>query len=228
MASLAEVKALLEEARTGIRRQYAALKERLKLSDATFEQLVTLLADENLLMQEHFSRCAVDTKCDVNDRSRRAPYDAHSEEYLALVGAGKLDAFSQFRNSVAERDAVIQLRGRLPDSNFLAQAEAEQLIVALADERARYQREATENGTKVRGWGTQLGMLMYTEDSGSPDQYVLEATQYSQRLRARAAAVLTPAQYAAYVQMQEELLAQLTASLRPAQRKGSLASIRSS
>lgn len=222
--------ALLDEAKAGVRRQYARLKEQLKLSAATFEELVTLLADENLLIQEHFSRCAVDPRCDMNDPSRRTPYDAHSQEFLALLGTERIEAFTAFRGSIGERDAVIQLRGRLPDSSFLPEAQAEQLITVLADERERYQREASAQGAKVGGWGTQLGMLMYIQDSGSVDQYVIEATKYSDRLRTRAASVLSPAQLAAYAQMQDELLAQMASYLRPtpAPRKGNSATIRSS
>jgi len=223
--------AMLDEARAGVRRQYSRLKEQLKLSDATFEQLVTLLADESLLMQEHYNRCAVDPRCNQDDPSRRAPYDAHSAEYLALLGADGIEAFTAFRGSIGERDAVIQLRGRLPDKNFLPESQAELLITALADERARYQREASEQGAKVGGWGTQLGMLMYIQDSGSVDQYIIEATTYSQRLRSRAASVLSPVQLAAYVQMQDELLAQMATYLRPtppAPRKANTSTLRSS
>ena len=66
------------------------------------------------------------------------------------------------------------------------------------------------------GWGTNLGMIFYSGDSNSIDQRLTEAAQYSQRMRLRAAAVLSPAQLAAYNQMQDELLAQMAAYLRPA------------
>lgn len=220
--------ALLQEARTGVRRQYDRLKKDLKLSDATFEQLVTLLAEENLQMQEHFARCAIDPRCNPNDPSRRAPLDSRNEEILALLGAQGAEALTTFRGSIGERDTVIQLRGRLADSHFLPESQAEQLISALADEREQFKQEAEQSGASVRGWGTQLGMLWYTDDSGSVDQYVAEATQYSQRLRARAAAVLTPAQLAAFVQLQEELLAQLAAYVKPPARKANMASVRPS
>src|SRR5205085_12496039 len=62
---------LLEEQRTVIRRQYEKLKDRLKLDDSTFEQLVSLLAEEQLQVQEHWSRCAVDSQCDP--RNQRNP-----------------------------------------------------------------------------------------------------------------------------------------------------------
>jgi len=223
----AQRSAMLDEAKVGIRRQYAKLKEQLKLSDTTFEQVVTLLAEETLQIQEEFSRCAVDPQCNANDPSRRNAYVDRSQEFLAVLGANDIEAFNQFRSSIGERDQVIQLRGRLPDSHFLPEAQAERLISALAEERKLFQQESDQRGASVRGWGTQLGMLFYSDDSSSADQQVAEATQFSQRMRARAAGVLSPAQLAVYVQMQDELLTQLTASLRPPARKGNSAPARS-
>ena len=69
---------------------------------------------------------------------------------------------------------------------------------------------------------------MYTEDSGIPDQFIVEATQYSQRLRNRASSILTPAQLAAYTQMQNELIAMFTANQRPPQRQNKSSVVRSS
>jgi hypothetical protein len=209
--------AMLEEQRSAVRRQYEKLQERLKLSDAEFSQLVTLIAEEQLQLQMNWARCAADPACDP-----RKPPD-HSidrtQEYQAMLGSEGAEAFTKFRQSIVEREAVIQLRGRLPDTDFLPESQAEKLIVALGEERERFSQEATTRGAKATGWGNNLGMLMYTEDSGLTEQFVAEATQYSQRLRARAAGVLTPAQLAAYVQMQEELLAMFTANVRPPSRQ---------
>ena len=219
--------ALLDETRTGIRRQYSRLKEQLKLSDATFEQLVTQLAEETLQLQEQFARCAVDPQCNVNDPTRRSEHVDHTQEYLALLGANGNEALTQFRNSIGERDQVAQLRGRLPDNNFLPEVQAEQLIKALSDERNLYQQELAQRGVSSKAWGTQLGMVYYPADSGSAEQQVADAQQYIQRMRARAATVLSPAQLAAYTQMQDELLAQLATFLRPPVRKANSVAARS-
>ena len=219
--------ALLDETKTGFRRQYSRLKEQLKLSDATFEQLVTQLAEETLQLQEQFARCAVNPQCNVSDPSRRSEYVDHTQEYLALLGANGNEAFTQFRNSIGERDQVAQLRGRLPDNNFLPEAQAEQLIKVLSDERNLYQQELAQRGVSSKAWGTQLGMVYYPADSGSAEQQVVDAQQYIQRMRARAAAVLSPAQLAAYAQMQDELLAQLATFLRPPVRKANSVAARS-
>jgi hypothetical protein len=209
--------AMLEEQRSIVRRQYAKLQERLKLSDAEFSELVAVIAEEQLQLQMNWARCAADPACDT-----RKPPD-HSmdrtQDYQALLGSEGVEAFTQFRKSIVEREAVIQLRGRLPDTSFLPESQAEKLIMALAEERENFSREATARGAKATSWGTNLGLLLYTEDSGLTEQYIAEATQYSQRLRTRAASVLTPAQLAAYVQMQEELLAMFTTNVRPPSRQ---------
>jgi hypothetical protein len=210
---------LLDEARVSVRRQYSRLKEQLKLSDSTFDQLVTLLAEQNLAGQERWARCAVDPGCDIRDASRLPPMDDRTQELLALLGGDGLDSFNEYRDSIGERDAVAQFRGRLSDASYLPEAQAEQLIAALADERERYAREAAQRGVRLTGWGTNLGMIMYPDGIGSIEQQLAEAALYSRRMQDRAAIMLSPEQLAAYRQMQEELLAQMAAYLRPAPRK---------
>lgn len=206
--------ALVDEQKTAVRRQYARLKDQLKLSDGKFEQLVTTLAEQNLQAQEKWARCAIDATCDPKDESRMR-MDDRTQELLALLGQDSFEEFTSFRETLQERDAVAQLRGRLTDSLFLPQAQAEQLVAALADERKRYVQETTARGSSLSGWGTNLGMIMYPEDAVTIEARLAEAAQYSQRLRTRAATVLSAAQLAAYMQMQDELLAQMAAFLRP-------------
>jgi hypothetical protein len=136
---------------------------------------------------------------------------------MALLGPDHMDDFTQYQTSLGEREAVIQLRGRLSDANNLRDSQAEQLVAALSDERARYQREAMQRGTSVSGWGTgQLGMLFYAGDSNSIDERLANAAQYSRRLHDRAATVLSPQQLAVFDQMQKELLAAMKATMSPA------------
>ena len=208
--------ALLAGERANVRRQYARLREQLKLSDSTFGQLVDLLAEQQLQGQETYLRCAADPACNAEDNFKRHPIDDHSQELAALLGADQVDDLTKYQASLPERDSVAQLRGRLSDSISLRDDQAEALVLALADERDRYQKETAARGSKPDGWGTNLGMIWYSSDSNSIDQRLAEAAQYSQRLRERAGAVLSAAQLAAFNQMQDELLAQMAAYLRPA------------
>jgi hypothetical protein len=202
----------LDEARSAARRQYSALKEKLGLSNARFEQLVDLVAQQNLKAQELWARCALNANCDP--KSPR-PMDDRSPELAALLGAGNMDSFNAYRDALMERDAVAQFRGRLSDAQFLPQAQSEQLIAALAEERKLFAQEAGQRGTELTAIITPLGTLWYPADAGSVDVQLAEAAAYSQRMRARAAGVLSPAQLAAFIQMQEELLAQLATMIRP-------------
>lgn len=214
----AQHQAQLEEARAGVRRQYGRLKEQLKLSDEKFEQIVSVIAEQNLQGQERWARCAVDAACDAGN-PRTGEVDDRSQELLALLGPEHIEEFNRYRGTLGERDAVAAFRGRLSDSQFLPQAQAEQLIATLAQERERYAQEVQQSGSALRGWGTNLGMVWYPDSAGSPDAQLAAALQYTERMRSRAAAVLTPAQLAAYVQMQQELLAQMASMLRPPPRK---------
>jgi len=209
---------LVEESRSSLRRQYEGLQKRLNLDAATFDQLLTELAEQNLQPQEAYFRCVVDPKCDL-DAYQRRPNSAEDRnaQLLALLGPEKLEQFTDYRDSLGERESVVQLRGRLNESTRLRDDQAEQLVAALSDERSRYVDELSQRGASVSGWGTgQLGMLMYPTDSGSIDQRLSDAAHFSQRLQGRAAALLSPEQLAVFVQMQKELLASMATYMRPA------------
>jgi hypothetical protein len=210
----AQRQAQLDEARSAVRRQYEPLKEKLGLGKDKFEQLVSLVAEQNLDAQAHWARCAVDPNCEPNN-PRPGTMDDRSQEYLALLGADRVDDFNRFRDALMERDSVAHFRGRLSDAQFLPQSQAEQLIAALANERQLYSQESDQRGVQLRALGTPLGTIWYPADAGSIDEQLAGAALYSQRVRDRAAAVLSPAQHAAFVQMQDELLAQLASFIRP-------------
>lgn len=209
--------ALLEETRSSLRRQYEPLQQKLRLDSATFEQLLTVLAEQQLQPQEKYFRCIADTECDLANFGRNgAIVDDRSGELLSLLGENDVDELKNYTNSLHERETVVQLRGRLDDASNLRDTQAEQLVAALSEERVRFGKEAAQRGTTINGWGTpQLGMLYFSGDSNSLDQRFTEAAQYSQRLRDRAAAVLTPKQLAAFAQIQDELLATMRASMLP-------------
>lgn len=213
---------LVEETRTSLRRQYEGLQKRLNLDAATFDQLLTELAEQNLQPQEAYFRCVVDPKCDLDAFQQRPPaLEDRSAQMLALLGPEKFEQFKGYRETMGERESVVQLRGRLDESARLRDDQAEQLVAALSDERTRYVDEMKLRGATVSGWGMgQLGMLMYPTDSGSIDQRLSDAAQFSQRLQGRAAALLSPEQLAVFAQMQKELLAAMAAYMRPTPGEG--------
>ena len=133
--------ALLTDARAGMRRQYARLREQLKLGDSTFEQLVTMMAEQSLQSQEIYFRCASDPACKAAEHFKQHPVDDHSQELLAMLGADKAEALTKYQASLPERDAVAQLRGRLTETNAIRDEQAEKLVLALAEERDAIRRK---------------------------------------------------------------------------------------
>jgi len=208
---------VLEETRSNLRRQYEPLRQKLKLDSATFEQLLTVLAEQQIQPQEKYFRCLADPDCDLANFGRSGNVvDDRSGELLSLLGSDAFNELRDYTNSLGDRETVTQLRGRLNDSNTLRDSQADQLVAALTEERTRYQKEVTQRGATVSGWGTpQLGMLYFSGDSSSIEQRLSEAAQYSRRLRERAATVLSPQQLAAFAQLQDELLATMRASMLP-------------
>jgi len=205
---------LLEESRLRLRRQYAALQEKLKLDANTYEQLLTVLAEQELVPQERYLRCVADPKCDMKDLQRRSyPGDDRSAEISALLGENE-DEFTRYRDTMGDREAVAQLRGRLNESDALRDEQAEKLVAALSDENKRYRDEITQRGGTLNGWGTPMGMLYFSGDSNSVEQRLSDATAYSRRMRDRAATVLTTQQLKVFSQIQEELLAAMRATMR--------------
>jgi hypothetical protein len=199
---------LIANARPGIESQYSRLKDRLKLDSATFDQLVDLIAEETLEQQANYYRCVVDTSCDL---SRMKPPRDRSDELQALLG-DDYSKFKSYREALPEWQSVVQLRGRLPESLPLRDSDAERLMNALSEERGRFTTESSQNGASTRGWGNGTGMLWYAGDGGA-DQQLASARQYSDRMRQRAASVLSAEQLRFFVQMQEEMLAQLASFL---------------
>jgi hypothetical protein len=200
---------LLKAARAGLESQYSRLRDKLKLDTNTFNQLVDVLAEEQLEQQANYFRCLLTPDCDT---SKMVPPRDHSDEYLALLGADKYEDFKGYRNAIPEWQSVVQLRGRLSEANYLNDSNAERLMSALSAERQRYVTESNQAGANLRGWGNGTGMVWYTGDGGVEEQ-LASATAYTERMRQSAAAILTAEQLRAFVQLQDEMLANLASYL---------------
>lgn len=204
---------LLANARKGFVSRYAVLRDRLKLDPAKFDQLVALLAEESLDQQANYFRCVVDPACDL---ARVPPPRDRSDEFLALLGPEGHAQFTSYRDALPEWQAVIQLRGRLSESQYLRAGDAERLQMALTDARKRFAGELEQQGANLRGWGNGSGMLWYSGD-GTVEQKLASATQYSRMLRQQASALLSAEQLTLFGQLQDELLASFGAYLQQAQ-----------
>lgn len=203
---------LLDQMKLTVRAPLPRVAQHLGLTDDEADRLFTLLAEQQLQAHERQARCV--TQPDCNYRGY-APADAErqQQETNALLGSERHEKFKQFQESMSERQAVTALRSNLPDRAFLNDQRAEELVSALYDERTQFQNEAMQRGTGFSGYGTGSGML-YVGDQGSLDERIAAARRYSERLRGRAAQVLTAEQAKIFNQSQDELLASLREMLR--------------
>jgi hypothetical protein len=208
--------ALMAQARRGFESQYAALRDRLKLDAATFDQLVSLLAEEQLDQQANYFRCVVDPACDLD----KVPTPRmRSDEFLALLGPEGNTEFLDYRDAMPEWQSVVQLRGRLSESQSLRDSDAQRLQAALTESRKRFADDLQQQGAKLQGWGNGSGTLWYSGD-GTVEQRLASATQFSQTLRRQAATMLNAEQLRLFAQVQDELLAGFAAWLQQDQGQG--------
>jgi Spy/CpxP family protein refolding chaperone len=212
MADPARRAELLEQMKLSVRAPLPRVAQHLGLTDEEADRLFTLLAEQQLQARESQASCVTQPDCNYRGFSS-ADAQTQQQEMNALLGPEKLQKFRQFQESMSERQAVAALRSNLSDGAFLNDQRAEDLVSALYEERARFQSEAQQRGTGFSGYGTGSGML-FVGDQGSLDERVAAARRYSDRLRERAAQVLTPEQAKSFNQMQDELLANLREMLR--------------
>jgi Spy/CpxP family protein refolding chaperone len=193
--------------------------QHLGLTDEEADRLFTLLAEQQLQAHERQARCVTQPDCNYRGFSS-ADAETQQQEMNALLGPDRQQKFKLFQESMSERQAVAALRSNLPDSAFLNEQRAEDLVAALYEERTQFQNEAQQRGMGFNGYGTGSGML-FVGDQGTLDERVAAARRYSDRLRERAAQVLTPEQLKSFNQMQDELLANLREMLRGQDRQAS-------
>lgn len=203
---------LLEQTKLSVRAPLPRVAQHLGLTDEEADLLFTLMAEQQLQAHERQARCVTEPDCNYRGYAP-ADADRQQQEMNALLGPERHEKFRQFQESMGERQAVSALRSNLSDRAFLNDQRAEELVSALADERTRFQNEALQRGTGFSGYGSGSGML-FVGDQGSLDERVAAARRYSERLRERAAQVLTAEQAKGFNQMQDELLANLREMLR--------------
>jgi hypothetical protein len=203
---------LLNQTKLSVRAPLPRVAQHLDLTDEEADRMFTLLAEQQLQAHERQARCVTQPDCNYRGYSS-ADAETQQQEMTSLIGQEKHEKFKQFQESMSERQAVTALRSNLSDRAFLNDQRAEELVSALHDERTQFQNEALQRGTGFSGYGTGSGML-FVGDQGSLDERVAAARRYSERLRERAAQILTAEQAKGFDQMQDELLANLREMLR--------------
>lgn len=204
---------MLAERKMHMRNSFPRLDQVVGLTPEQYARFIDLQARQQIDMQEASARCMVDPDCRMGDM-RWSPNDFHGDEIASLLGPDGMQKFETYRNTMGEREAVTQLKGRLPDSQRLGEDRAEQLITALAQEREAINQEAYRNGTGMTGFGIGAGMVFAPADDRPFEERYEAARRYSQRLRDRAAQYLNAEQQRIFNEMQEDTLLSLRGALR--------------
>ncbi len=78
--------------------------------------------------------------------------------------------------------------------------------MAMREERGAQTRELASRGHKAGSYGADGMYIVYASDGATPEQAMESAQQYVQRVRDRAALVLSTGQLAVFNQMQDDLM----------------------
>jgi hypothetical protein len=204
---------MVSERRVQMRNSFPRIAQVLGLTPEQHARFIELQARQQIDMQEAHARCMADPACQPQDM-RWSPNDFHGDEIASLLGPDGMQKFETYKNTMGEREAVSQLKSRLPDSQRLGDDRSEQLITALAQEREALNREAYGNGLGMTGFGIGAGMVFAPADDRPFEERFEAARQYSQRLRDRAAQYLNAEQQRVFNEMQEDTLMSLRSALR--------------
>jgi hypothetical protein len=176
----------------------------LGISESDAERLIETLAELEIAQQETYSRCALQPACDF--RTLRESTSAARQQALTdLFGVEKQQRFEEYTYSGVERHMVSTfLRHRFPAGSQLSETQEEQLISALADERRQVEAEIRQTGLEPFLFPMEGVVFPFNgPESENPDDRLKDAVDYNRRIHARAEAMLTPQQLAAFEQMQE-------------------------
>jgi hypothetical protein len=204
---------LVAERRMMMRHSFPRVDLVVGLTPEEHARFIELNALQQIEMQEATSRCTLDPACQMRDLYSRGQ-DSRSQDIADLLGPERAHKFEIYKNTMSEREAISQLRMRLPDAQRLSDDKAESLIAALAEEREAQHRDAAQRGVGMNGFGFGAGMVFSPNDGGTVEERYEAARQGSLRLRERAAQHLTPEQQRLFNEMQEETLLGLRAALR--------------
>jgi hypothetical protein len=193
----------------------------LGISEAAAEKLIDVLADQYLAQSEAYARCTLKPPCNYQAVSRETSA-AQQQALIDLLGAEKQQRFEQYQYTNVERQMVEHfLRSKIPAASQLSEEQAEQFIAALADERSLVETEIKQRGFEPFVYPME-GMVFTFQgnvyEPGNTGERLKEAADYNRRIHARAKAILTPQQLAAFEQTQEAAIAGIKTWLRQQER----------
>ena len=208
-------KELREQALASTRRNLKGFDKEAGLDSLTFEKLIQLITDQEIERRVLQSRCMAEPPCDAPPPEYRELLDRQKAELANVIGREAAREMPQWMMSVGERRMTATLSGRLPANVTLSSSQSAALITALTAERRAISQEYAATRQRMAGYGNVDGSsAMYVTDAPTIDDRVASARVNSQRLRDRAATVLSGEQLTVFNQMQDELLFDLQRHLK--------------
>jgi hypothetical protein len=213
---------IVAAAKVQIRRAHAGIAKELGLTaeqeDALFEQLALQSVQTDELRidvgpeKDEAARGAFQAQSEAMTRE-------HSDAIAALLGYERYQRYLSFVRTVGERRQIRALRARLDDADALSDDQAARLVAAMYEERERYVAEFSEQarrtgagvGHTLDGYPVEVYVL-HRDSLGRIDrekfaeQRLENVRAFTNRIRTRASAVLTPGQLRRLDEIHEELL----------------------
>ena len=176
------------------------------LNDDEYARLLELLVDQKVEQLDANYQCALKPECDgISDFQTLVP--EQDRKLAETLGADRKQRLDNYVDNTGERMAVTYLRGTLPDSQALSDAQAARLVDALGDERRRATKEIEQRGATIGFTSNLQGKIIFASTAEGIDQKFSEAQEYQRRLSERAGQILNSQQLSVFNKNQEDLLA---------------------
>jgi hypothetical protein len=206
-----------KEANLPLKAKYARY---LGISDADAERLIDILADQHVAQEEAFARCTLQPPCNYGAAGRESNA-ARQAAVTELLGTEKQQRLDEYEYTGIERSMVSPfLRDRIPAGSPLTDEQSERLVAALADERKLVETEIKQSGSEP--FSSPMEGVAFTFSNsifdGNTAGRLKEAADFNERIHARAKAILTPPQLAAFEQMQEQAMVGIKSQLQQVER----------
>ena len=195
----------IREFRASLRRGYPQLAADLDLTEDEYARLVDLQTDQQMRSIEARYECAITPNCDdlQNARDLEAIF---AREATDLLGVERKQRFDDYLDNGGERNSVTYLRGVMPDSYRLSDAQAVRLTEALGAVRRRIVAEYAQRGAQPMASYSLQGVTMHSNMAQGNEQRLAEISEFQRRQRERAAEVLTAEQLKVFERTQGDVL----------------------
>jgi hypothetical protein len=192
-----------------MRSEYPDVARRVHLSAAEADQLIELLADQQITDSETYAKqmAAGSTPSfsqdDFDERHRKEEADL-----TALLGSEKFQRFQVYTESLPERRRVEAFQASLDEANTLSEDAAERMITALANERAsiaskRKTEQFSEPVVMSMHYADGASIILTESDSGNAmESATAQMESYDRKMAQAAAPALSAAQLKAFTEFQ--------------------------